>query len=336
MSFVTAYLSPEEKATIRAHCENPLDCCPYFRECKDALMASESEELPLCIGFSDTGFSYKELINDFLKTLDKAESMDARDAIRRFISNGTPIACNLRVAFEYAFYELQFKEYVEELVEYEKARKSKEFKASRTRLYKTLRTYSVSLDREYICIKQLENIRQMLLDKRALTKMIMEASSALQEIEKYQKKVEAVDTAKGFWRNAQTVRLVLQLPVPSGEKANEWWESCSALIGAAIQTITKKPLDKKLRMSISPDALRQRTIRYGPDHFRQKKSESKALMVNILRRIDYPEAREALYLGPANTAVLSERSAMILRLSRAYQDGEIKVRRVSEDKASES
>jgi hypothetical protein len=292
--------------------------------------------MPLCICIWDKGFSYKQFIEDFLVTLDKARSKEARDAIRRFIRNRTPIACTLRVAFEYAAYELQFKEYVRELMQYERVRKSKVVKASRTRLLKIVETYSVSLDREYICIKQLESIRQMLLDKRALTKMIGEALSALQEIENYQEKLNALDEVKGLWKHAQTVRLVLQLPVPFGEKANEWWNSCSALIGAAIETLTKKPLDDELRMSITPEALRQRTIRLGAVHFRQEKSESKALMVNMLRRSDNPEAPQALHLGPVKAAVVSEKSAMILRLSRAYQDGKIKERRVGEDTASES
>jgi hypothetical protein len=277
---------------------------------------------PVCLHQSQSGLDYEKVSSKLLEIVNRPESVDADSAIQSFLANAIPITCYFHSIFEYASFEMQFKTLCGELSRHELVLQSSDYKKARAKLKESVGTIDETVAGEFRSVKLLGDLKELIADRLALVELIDAACSALDEIEGFERKMDHATNSRELWRKVQTVRLMILNPPPSQVAKGEWWVSCSVLIAAAMEAIAGRLLSEDELKSISSDALRQRTVRYGkqvPAGFKQ----TRATMPNILLRIGQPRAHEMLYMPPRKPLLLSEKSETILKISRAVRDGKI-------------
>jgi hypothetical protein len=277
---------------------------------------------PVCLHESQSGLDYEKVFSNLLEIAYRRESVGADSAIQSFLANAVPITCYFRSIFEYASFEIQFKALCDELSGHQLVLQSSDYRKEKAKLNESVGTIHDTIAREFRSVELLGDLKDLIADRLGLIELIDAACSALEQIEAFERKMDHAANSRELWRNVQTVRLMILNPPPLHARKGEWWVSCSALIAAAMEAISGRPLDEDELRSITSDALRQRTVRYGkqvPAGFKQ----TRATMPNILLRIGQQRAHEMLYMPPQKPLVLSERSETILKISRAVRDGKI-------------
>ncbi len=315
-------LSRTELEAIKSIFSDPRRHCPYFAECSECLSLRKIDTPPVCLHQSQSGLDYERVFSTLLEIAHRPESADADSAIQSFLSNAIPITCYFHSIFEYASFEMQFKALCGELSRHEFVLQSSDYKKARAKLKESVGTIEETIAGEFRSVKLLGDLKNLITDRLALVELIDAACSALDEVEAFERKIDHAANSRELWRNVQTVRLMILNPPPSQVGKGEWWVSCSVLIAAAMEAIAGRSLSEDELKSISSDALRQRTVRYGkqaPAGFKQ----TRATMPNILLRIGQPQAHEMLYMPPQKPLLLSERSETILKVCRAVRDGKI-------------